>query len=189
MSPTAQSSTCDVDLRAEIERMRTLGVDQLRTLWRSAFGLAAPPALTKDLIARMLAWRLQEQSMGGLNQATVKLLYGIRQGEHSPNQGKRRFKSGTVLVREYQGKRHTVTIVPGGFVWGEKTYASLSIIARAITGTAWSGPRFFGLRAVRDPTGGDGTEKPALMPGGASGGERSPQSAGPPPVRRTVAAR
>jgi Protein of unknown function (DUF2924) len=52
-----------------------------------------------------------------------------------------------VLVREYQGERHTVTVVPGGYVWRETTYASLSSIARAITSTAWSAPRFFGLRA------------------------------------------
>jgi hypothetical protein len=52
-----------------------------------------------------------------------------------------------VLLREYQGERHTVTVVPDGYVWHETTYASLSTIARAITGTAWSGPRFFGLRA------------------------------------------
>jgi len=53
-------------------------------------------------------------------------------------------------VREYQGERHTVTVVPGGYVWGENTYASLSTIARAITGTAWNGPRFFGLRSRRN---------------------------------------
>ncbi len=51
-----------------------------------------------------------------------------------------------MLVREYQGERHTVTVVPDGYVWRETTYASLSTIARAITGTAWNGPRFFGLR-------------------------------------------
>ena len=55
-----------------------------------------------------------------------------------------------MLVREYQGERHTVTVVPGGYVWRESTYASLSTIARAITGTAWNGPRFFGLRIRRD---------------------------------------
>lgn len=187
MTPRAQSSTGDDDLRAEIERMPMLHVDQLRTLWRSTFGLAAPPALTKDLIARMLAWRIQEQSTGGLNQATVKLLNDIRQGEHSPEARKRRLRSGTVLVREYQGERHTVTIVPGGFVWREKTYASLSIIARAITGTAWSGPRFFGLRAVREPAGGDGTEKPAIMPGDASGGDSSGRLAAHPSADPKVA--
>jgi len=58
-----------------------------------------------------------------------------------------------VLVREYQGERHTVTVVPGGYVWRENTYASLSTIARAITGTAWNGPRFFGLRTRRNKPG------------------------------------
>jgi hypothetical protein len=50
-----------------------------------------------------------------------------------------------VLVRDYQGLRHTVTVVPNGFDWQGTTYSSLSAIARAITGTAWSGPRFFAL--------------------------------------------
>jgi Protein of unknown function (DUF2924) len=50
-----------------------------------------------------------------------------------------------VLVRDYHGQRHTVTVAPDGFNWQGTTYASLSAIARAITGTAWSGPRFFAL--------------------------------------------
>jgi hypothetical protein len=55
-----------------------------------------------------------------------------------------------VLVREYQGEPHTVTVVAGGYLRRDATYASLSTIARAITGSAWSGPRFFGLRAGAD---------------------------------------
>jgi hypothetical protein len=58
----------------------------------------------------------------------------------------RRLKRGTVLVREYDGTRHTVTVVADGFLWQEKTYSSLSTIAQMITGTKWNGPRFFGLR-------------------------------------------
>ncbi len=69
-----------------------------------------------------------------------------------------------MLVREYQGERHTVTVVPGGYVWRETTYASLSTIARAITGTAWNGPRFFGLRTRRDQSERP-TERPAADPG------------------------
>jgi hypothetical protein len=57
-----------------------------------------------------------------------------------------------VLVREYQGERHTVTVVANGFLWREATYASLSTIARAITGTNWNGPRFFGLRIDKETT-------------------------------------
>jgi hypothetical protein len=59
---------------------------------------------------------------------------------------RRRLKPGTVLVRDYHGRRHSVTVAPDGFNWQGTTYASLSAIARAITGTAWSGPRFFALR-------------------------------------------
>ena len=58
---------------------------------------------------------------------------------------RRQLKPGTVLVRDYHGQRHTVTVAPDGFNWQGTTYASLSAIARAITGTAWSGPRFFAL--------------------------------------------
>jgi hypothetical protein len=61
-------------------------------------------------------------------------------------------KPGTVLIREYQGQRHTVTMVRDGFEWQGTTYSSLSAIARAITGTAWSGPRFFALQGVGDGT-------------------------------------
>jgi hypothetical protein len=58
---------------------------------------------------------------------------------------RRQLKPGTVLVRDYQGQRHSVTVTPDGFDWQGTTYTSLSAIARAITGTAWSGPRFFAL--------------------------------------------
>ena len=70
-------------------------------------------------------------------------------------------------MREYQGERHTVTIVPGRYLWGEATYASLSTIARAITGMSWSGPRFFGLRVrVKRLQGipGERAEKHAVVP-------------------------
>ena len=65
-------------------------------------------------------------------------------GDRSRADRSRRLKPGTVLLREYQGERHTVTVVAEGYVWREATYASLSIIARAITATSWNGPRFFG---------------------------------------------
>jgi DUF2924 family protein len=134
-------------IEAEIDHIRSLGLEALRARWRSVFGAAPPSALTKDLIARTIAYRIQEEAFGGLERATIKLLDGLVRGERAGAEVKRRLKPGTVLVREYQGERHTVTVVPDGYVWRENTYASLSIVARAITGTAWSGPRFFGLLA------------------------------------------
>lgn len=134
-------------IEAEIDRVRSLGLDALRTLWRTTLRSSAPPAFTKDLLARFICWHIQEQALGGLDRDIVKLLDSLARGEKPGADAPRRLKPGTVLVREYQGERHTVTIVPGGYLWREANYASLSMIARAITGTAWSGPRFFGLRA------------------------------------------
>jgi hypothetical protein len=137
-------------IEAEIDHIRSLGIDALRTRWRVMFGYAPPAGLTKDIIGRMIAYRTQEEAFGRLDRATIKLLDGLARGQKSATENKRRLKSGTVLVREYQGERHTVTVVPDGFVWHETTYSSLSTIARAITGTAWNGPRFFGLRVAAD---------------------------------------
>jgi hypothetical protein len=134
-------------IEAEVGCVRSLGLDELRTLWRTTFRSSPPPAFAKDLVARFICWHIQEQAFGGLDAETAKLLDGLARGGRTGLDRPRRLKPGTVLVREYQGERHTVTIVAGGYVWREATYASLSTIARAITGTAWSGPRFFGVRA------------------------------------------
>jgi Protein of unknown function (DUF2924) len=133
-------------VEAEIGRIRALGLDALRSLWRTTYRSSPPPGFTKDLIARFLCWHIQEQACGGLDPKTAKHLTSLARGDRSPANHPRRLKPGTVLVREYQGERHTVTVVANGFVWREATYASLSTIARAITGTNWNGPRFFGLR-------------------------------------------
>jgi Protein of unknown function (DUF2924) len=137
-------------IEAEIDRIRSLGLDELRSLWHATFRTAPPPGFTKDLIARFLCWHVQEQVFGGLDPKTAKHLAGLARGDWSRVDRPRRLKPGTVLVREYQGERHTVTVVAKGFVWREATYASLSTIARAITGTNWNGPRFFGLRIDKE---------------------------------------
>jgi hypothetical protein len=136
-------------IEAEVDHVRSLGLDALRKHWRMMFGATPPQALTKDIIARMIAYRIQEEAFGGLDRETVKLLGRLARGEKI-NELNRRLKAGTVLIREYQGEQHNVTVVPDGFVWRDTTYSSLSTIARAITGTAWNGPRFFGLRVPSD---------------------------------------
>jgi hypothetical protein len=140
----AQRSADREAIEAEVDRVRSLGLDALRSLWRTTLRSSPPPAFTKDLMARFLCWHIQEQALGGLDPRIAKLLDDSTRGERPL--AERRLKPGTVLVREYQGERYTVTIVPGGYIWHEVTYASLSTIARAITGTTWNGPRFFGLR-------------------------------------------
>jgi Protein of unknown function (DUF2924) len=134
-------------IEAEVDCIRSLGLDELRTLWRTTLRSSPPPALTRDLVARFICWHIQEQALGGLDPNSGKVLDSLARGGKPGADAPRRLKPGTVLVREYQGERHTVTIVPGGYLWRETIYTSLSTIARAITGTAWNGPRFFGLRA------------------------------------------
>ena len=85
----------------------------------------------------------------GLDLETAKHLDGLARGGKPGADHPRRLKPGTVLLREYQGERHTVTVVAKGYVWHETTYSSLSIIARV--GTSWNGPRFFGLRSGAEP--------------------------------------
>ena len=153
-------------IEAEIERIRSLGLDELRSLWRTTLRSPLPRALNRDLLVRSLCWHLQEQAFGGIDPATEKLLAGLGRG-HKPGAG-RRLQAGTIVVREYQGERHTVTVVPGGYLWRETTYASLSTIARAITGTAWSGPRFFGVRAGHNRA----DDIPEKVPGVAAGRRR-----------------
>jgi hypothetical protein len=151
-------------IEAEIDHVQSLGFDALRSRWRAVFGATPPAGLTKDLIARMIAYRIQEEAFGGLDRATIKRLDGLARGEKAGTEVNRRLKAGTVLVREYQGERHTVTVVPDGFVWQGITYPSLSTIARAITGTTWGGPRFFGLRSARSNQGDNEPDEPSAKP-------------------------
>ena len=121
--------------------MAELGVADLRALWRAMTRSSAPPALSRDLLARMIAYRIQEQRIGKLDRDTRKLLDALANG----GEPVRRLKVGTVLVREHAGVVHEVMVVPGGFHWNGQTYPSLSAVAQAITGTNWNGLRFFGV--------------------------------------------
>src|SRR6266516_5903783 len=142
-----QQRTEAAAIEAEIAHLRSLALDALRRRWRAMFGRPPPAPLSKDLLGRMIAWRLQEQAFGGLDRESLSFLDGLARHGGSP---RRRLKPGTVLVRDYQGQRHTVTVAPNGFEWQDTIYPSLSAIARAITGTAWSGPRFFALAPCVD---------------------------------------
>jgi hypothetical protein len=135
----------EAPVRAEVETLRSLGKDELRARWTKMFGRAPPAALTKDLLGRMIAWRIQEELYGGHDKATLKLLDRLARGEATKPANEPRLRPGTVLMREHRGVRHTVTVTPDGFVWQDKNFSSLSAIAGTITGTSWNGRRFFGL--------------------------------------------
>src|SRR5713101_4935444 len=158
-----QRSADPAAIEAEIDHIRSLGLGELRTRWRDTFGRTPPAGLTKDILARMIAWRIQEQAFGGIDRQTLKLLHDLARGKNSGLEGRlRRLQAGTVLVREYRRERHTVTVVPDGFHWQGSTYGSLSTIAQEITGTNWNGPRFFGLRAAADAA--KGEDRPHATP-------------------------
>jgi hypothetical protein len=142
-------------IETEIAGIPLLALDALRRRWRAVFGRTPPAGLSKDLLGRMIAWRLQERAFGGLDRESLKFLDSLARQGGLP---RRQLKAGTVLVRDYQGQRHTVTVTADGFDWQGTTYSSLSAIARAITGTAWSGPRFFAL-APRNGTSAPGNNK------------------------------
>lgn len=135
-------------MAAEISRLSDLPLKDLKVAWQAEFRRAAPKGMWRDLLLRTLVWRIQERAFGGHDKAILKVLeaYGEKR---AGDQRCQRIKAGTVLIRDFEGVRHTVTILPNGFVWQEKTYSSLSAIARIITGTNWNGPRFFGLREER----------------------------------------
>ena len=145
-----QFSDETVAVEVEINRIRSLGLHELRALWRETFMTVSPLELTKDILMRKITHFIQQQAFGGLDRTTAKLLDEFGRGTRSHIHPQRHLKVGTVLVREYQGQRHTVTVAPNGYVWQEATYKNLSAIARTITGTTWSGPRFFGLRKASD---------------------------------------
>ena len=105
-------------IAAEIDRIRSLRLDALRRKWRLMFGRMPPAGLSKDLLGRMLAARLQERAFGGLDRDSLRFLQSLARHERPP---RRQLKPGTVLVREYQGRRHIVTTVRISEPLGDRT--------------------------------------------------------------------
>ena len=138
LDPAAMTS---VD--AQIRFLEQASIHQLRTLWRERHGVQAPRGFSKDLLARALAYQIQAEIFGSLERAYERRL---NEGKKPVRNAELNLKPGSVIVREYQGHVHAVTILPNGFSWQGETYASLSTIANKITGTVWNGPRFFGFR-------------------------------------------
>ena len=129
-----------------IERLGTLDRAALRLEWRELFG-SPPPSLSRDLLVRALAYRIQERASGGLPRAVARQLSPTTVAD-GPERARTSaadldLRPGVRLVREWHGRTHTVTVTESGFEHAGRRYRSLSEIARAITGTRWSGPRFF----------------------------------------------
>jgi hypothetical protein len=137
----------------EIARLRGLDVGELRARWHTVFRRAAPPHLPRHLLFRILAYRLQADQLGDLDADTRRLFARIGSGSSEGidrlvadlNRSRTELRPGTLLTREWDGRLQRVMVLADGFSWNGKTYRSLSKVAFAMTGTRWSGPRFFGL--------------------------------------------
>jgi Protein of unknown function (DUF2924) len=139
-------------LDVEVTRLRDLDVPELRNRWHAAFRRPAPNHLPRHLLFRVLAYRLQADCLGDLDNENKRLLDRSgspeRAGQNAVDSIRRitELRPGTILGREWNGKMQRVAVLADGFAWNGKTYPSLSQIALAITGTRWNGPKFFGLR-------------------------------------------
>lgn len=131
----------------KIACMAAMNIDELRRMWRETFCSQPPTTFSKDLLARAISYRVQEDALNGLSASTARLLRALSKTGAEPP---RRVKPGSIIVREHKGVLHEVLVTPDGFLWRGKTYDSLSMIAKKITGISWNGPRFFGLRAKRE---------------------------------------
>jgi len=124
----------------EVRALETLDLHGLRDEWRKRYG--QPPKMrSRELLARLLAWRVQADAFGGLDATTIRLLKSDKLPPPKPL-----LAPGTRLARDWQGRRYEVDVLEKGFRFNGADYRSLSEVARAITGTRWNGLRFFGLR-------------------------------------------
>lgn len=146
----------ETDLTEEIASLERLALDDLRLRWQSRFGRTPSTHLSRFLLLRLYAYRIQAEVGGDLGPGTVQLLdrlgrEKIAEGKFVPLpadlDGGGQLKAGTVLVREHAGANHHVMVTQDGYFWNGQTFPSLSQVATAITGTRWNGRRFFGLRS------------------------------------------
>jgi hypothetical protein len=139
--------------REALARLPKLDLGALRQQWRALYKAEASPHLSRELLVRAVACRMQEVALGGLRPGRQRQLRQIAQQLKQAGEATIRARPermpGTRLVREWQGRTYDVLVLDGGFSWQDTHYRSLSALARKITGTAWSGPLFFGLKPNR----------------------------------------
>ena len=136
-------------LAADLAALEELSRGELRRRWEDLYRTPCPSRMSNLLMRRALAYRMQEQALGGLDRATRRrldkaaadLAAGRPLTAPAPT-----IKPGTRLLREWQGAVHEVIVLERGVEYRDRTWPSLSAVAREITGTRWSGPRFFGLK-------------------------------------------
>jgi Protein of unknown function (DUF2924) len=147
------------NVNGKFEHLERLSRAELRTIWERELADKPPLSLGRDILALGIAYARQERRHGGFPRPVAKeldrLLARVLRDDGPQASADSQLSStplprnGSVLVREWGGVTHHVTVVANGFVWKDKTYRSLSCVARTITGTNWNGPRFFGMRELK----------------------------------------
>lgn len=153
-SPSAEQS--DTGLAERLAALSRVPYAELHAEWRRLYRAHPPKKIGRDVLELGLAWKLQEKALGGTSVSTKRRLIDLAQAmETNGDLTKARaakVKPGAKLVREWRGETHDVLVLEGGFLWKGERWRSLSLIAREITGTRWSGPRFFGLTGSKERT-------------------------------------
>jgi len=146
-------------LAAALASLPGLDLDALKAHWRALYRSEPPPRMRRALLMRAVAYRLQEEALGGLRPATRRLLQRVaaetRAGRSAMAPSTLLLRPGTRLLREWQGVTHEVIVLESGVLFRGERYRSLSEVARAITSSRWSGPRFFGLNAMAERPSGE----------------------------------
>jgi hypothetical protein len=138
-----------IDVAGTLARLSALTIFELRGEWRRQHQSPPPMRLSRDLLIRGIVYKLQERAYGGLSKAALRQL---QKGGATDSDSPASLKPGTRLVREWRGTTHMVLVHADGVEWRGRRYASLTMVAREITGAHWSGPRFFGLRRRATPS-------------------------------------
>jgi hypothetical protein len=142
-------------LTRQLAELESASPAELRVRWERVQKHPAPKRASRDLLLRVLAYHIQERAEGGLSKAALRRLAHLADPKGNDGRPPRlappRLRPGTRFIREWGGAVHQVTVDEDGFDYRGAKYASLSRIAREITGTRWSGPLFFGLRKTARP--------------------------------------
>ena len=142
-------------LTDDLAALAMMSPAQLRSEWRRVYR-ASPPPMTSDLLLRGIAYRLQERVHGGIPPKIVKAIRRLAEQaarDAADPVARVQVKPGSRLVRSWNGTTYSVLVTDDGFMLGGRRFASLSHVAKTITGAHWSGPRFFGVKAARTTTG------------------------------------
>lgn len=139
------------EIEKSFRRADTQSRADLVTAWHAAFGSASPKYVSLSFMRKALAFDIQCKAFGGLSAAVRKSLKAVANGKPDATGNSGSLSPGTHLVREWNGRTYQVEVLREGFLMDGRTHRSLTAIARKITGSNWSGPRFFGLTGRSGP--------------------------------------